>query len=77
MDDEAFAAIARLRRAQPRNGDAMLVCDRLEQLLTRPGRPRVERRDKTLAATRPWEADGMSRRTWFRRQAERRRKGES
>lgn len=36
----------------------------------RRGRPRVEDREKTLAATRPWEAAGVSRRTWFRRQKE-------
>jgi hypothetical protein len=33
-----------------------------------------EDRDKTLAATKPWEAAGMSRRTWYRRQAEQRTK---
>lgn len=26
---------------------------------------------KTLAATKPWEAEGLSRRTWYRRQKER------
>jgi hypothetical protein len=36
------------------------------------GRPRIEDRDKTLAATKPWLALGMSERTWFRRQAEKR-----
>ena len=60
---------------------------RIEDLHTHPaaapdaapkrGRPRIEDRGKTLAATRPWEALGMSERTWYRRQAERRRKGES
>lgn len=35
------------------------------------GRPRIGARHETLAATRPWKAAGMSRRTWFRRQAER------
>lgn len=36
------------------------------------GNVRVEDRDKTLAATKPWEAEvpPMSRRTWYRRQAE-------
>jgi hypothetical protein len=34
------------------------------------GRPRVENRDKTLAATKPWEKAGMSRATWFARRAE-------
>lgn len=37
------------------------------------GNVRVEDRDKTLAATKPWETavPPMSRRTWYRRQAER------
>jgi hypothetical protein len=38
------------------------------------GRPRLEDRDKTLEATEPWAAAGMSRTTWFRRQAEQRAK---
>ncbi len=36
----------------------------------RAGRPRVEDRDKTLAATKPWEALGMSRATWYNRRRE-------
>lgn len=38
------------------------------------GRPRVEDKDKTLAATRPWEKLKMSRATWYARQAEQRQK---
>lgn len=34
------------------------------------GRPRVEDRHKTLAAIKPWDAAGMSRATWYARQAE-------
>lgn len=37
------------------------------------GRPRIEDRDKTLAATEPWKASGMSRATWYARQAEKRK----
>lgn len=37
------------------------------------GRPRLEDRDKTLKATKPWAALGMSERTWYRRQAEKRK----
>lgn len=37
---------------------------------SRKGRPRIEDQDKTLEATRPWEREGMSRATWFRRRAE-------
>ena len=38
------------------------------------GRPYAVNRDKTLEATKPWVKLGMSRRTWFRRQAEKREK---
>lgn len=38
----------------------------------RKGRPRLEDRDKTLRATKPWVKAGMSERTWYRRQAEKR-----
>jgi hypothetical protein len=34
------------------------------------GRPRLENRDKTLRATKPWIELGMSERTFFRRRAE-------
>lgn len=34
------------------------------------GRPRIEDKDKTLEAMKPWIAAGMSRRTWYRRRAE-------
>lgn len=50
--------------------------DFLNDIVTQPreprrkGRPLVEDIDKTLAATRPWAAAGMSRATWFRRQKE-------
>mgnify|MGYP001564064011 CR=1 FL=1 len=38
------------------------------------GRPLDSEKDNTLTATRPWKALGMSRRTWYRRQAEKRAK---
>ncbi|MDE2101778.1 MAG: hypothetical protein KGL39_31315 [Patescibacteria group bacterium] len=31
------------------------------------GRPRKGTEDKTLTATRPWEAQGISQSTWYRR----------
>lgn len=34
------------------------------------GRPRIEDRGKTLKATAPWKAAGMSRASWYRRQKE-------
>ena len=38
------------------------------------GRPRLEDRAKTLKAKMPWIAMGMSRSTWYARQAEQRAK---
>jgi hypothetical protein len=40
------------------------------------GRPRIEDRAKTIEARAPWLKLQMSRRTWYRRQAEK-RKGSS
>lgn len=37
---------------------------------TKRGRPLAKDKDKTLAATKPWLAEGMSRVTWYRRKAE-------
>lgn len=34
------------------------------------GRPLAKDRDRTFAATKPWEAEGISERTWYRRRAE-------
>ena len=36
------------------------------------GRPRIEDRARTNEAKKPWLKLGMSRRTWYRRQAEQR-----
>jgi hypothetical protein len=37
------------------------------------GRPRIEDRARTIEARQPWLKLGMSRRTWYRRQAEKRK----
>jgi hypothetical protein len=37
------------------------------------GRPRIEKRAETNEARKPWAALGMSRRTWYARQAEKRK----
>jgi hypothetical protein len=37
------------------------------------GRPRIEDRARTNEAKKPWLKLGMSRRTWYRRQAEQRK----
>jgi hypothetical protein len=34
------------------------------------GRPRIEDRTETITAKKPWVALGMSRATWYKRQAE-------
>lgn len=39
----------------------------------RGGRPLAKDADKALERTRPWEAEGISRRTWYRRKAEERK----
>lgn len=36
------------------------------------GRPRLEDKDKTAEALKPWKAAGMSRATWYNRRKERR-----
>lgn len=38
----------------------------------RRGRPRFEDKDRTIEAAAPWEAMGISRRTWYARQKEKR-----
>jgi hypothetical protein len=44
-------------------------------MMRRPkkGRPRIEDRAKTIEAKKPWLTLEMSRRTWYRRQAEKRK----
>jgi hypothetical protein len=39
------------------------------------GRPRIEDRARTIEAKKPWLKLEMSRRTWYRREAERRARG--
>ncbi len=42
--------------------------------IRKTGRPRIEDIAKTNEAKKPWLKKGMSRRTWYRRQAEKRKK---
>lgn len=68
-----------LKRGRPtkevakRRADAIetieIVIDKRRRVGLKVGRPRIEDRDKTLAATKPWLSLGMSRRTWFDRKA--------
>lgn len=39
------------------------------------GRPLAKDADKALMRTQPWQAEGMSRASWYRRQAEKREAG--
>ena len=77
--DLAMVGIAHLCRPssgdQKINGRGAKKASRRAPALSKKsggGRPRLENRDKTLRATKPWVADGMSERTWFRRRAEKR-----
>jgi hypothetical protein len=49
-----------------------IEADSLVQSIAKPkrGRPRIEDKGKTLTATQPWKALGMSRRTWEKRRKE-------
>jgi len=38
-----ISTIARVRRAMPRNADAMALCGELERLLTKPTKPKFDR----------------------------------
>jgi hypothetical protein len=43
------------------------------RLFSQKGRPRIEDRANTIEARKPWLKLSMSRRTWYRRQAEKRK----
>lgn len=70
--DEAKAE-TRSKRV-PRSGPSRGITDHQSEPPTpsvvKRGRPRIEDRDKTLTAQKPWEKLGMSERTWWRRKAE-------
>ena len=59
-------------------GTVVQVCEAgpdvtpMTQRPRKTGRPRIEDRAYTIEARKPWLKLGMSRRTWYRRQAERR-----
>ena len=70
-------AVARSAVAPP-NGDRReeaQSANRGRQVRRAPkkGRPRIEDRAKTIEAKKPWLKLNMSRRTWYRRQAEKRK----
>ena len=55
--------------SRPRKGKAEAAVGPREAK-PKVGRPLDSEKGKTLTATQPWVAAGMSRRTWYRRQAE-------
>jgi hypothetical protein len=68
----------------PQPDPVSIKADSSDQLIAKPlskvstkaktGRPRIEDKSKTLMATKPWLAMGMSRSTWYLRQREERLK---
>ena len=68
-------ATPRKKKGRPPIGDGIAFTSASHPVahhMVRRGRPRLEDAGSTLAAIRPWEGLGMSRRTWFRREAEKR-----
>lgn len=70
------SGIVETRPVERKQGDSSLAIDLQAGVASSPretsrkGRPRIESRDKTLKATKPWLKLGMSERTWYRRQKE-------
>lgn len=70
---------APLKRGRPtkevvkRRADAIetveIVIDEGRKAGLKVGRPRIEDKDKTIEAKKPWLALGMSRRSWYTRKA--------
>jgi hypothetical protein len=70
--------------AMQRANSEVVACTDIEMAVTgsrqgspamnrrKTGRPRIEDRAKTIEARKPWLKLEMSRRTWYRRQAEKR-----
>jgi hypothetical protein len=53
---------------RPWNEESLLMTQR-----RKTGHPRIEDRAQTIEARKPWLKLEMSRRTWYRRQAEKRK----
>ena len=64
-----LGAQKRSRNLEPKSApvEKVPVVPRTEVKL---GRPLAKDSDKSLAKTKPWESEGVSRRTWYRRQAD-------
>lgn len=69
-DQELIQLVSKLRRDFPRHQAILGLCAHAEGLVmvTKPkGRPLDKDLPYSFERTRPWEAEGMSRRTWYRR----------
>lgn len=71
-DDQVRKAIIALRKQMPGHSLLMGVCCWADEKLNR----RRFRSLDSISARKPWEADGMSRRSWYRRRAMERELGD-
>jgi hypothetical protein len=63
----AAPAPARKPKAPAKRHAVKPIAAPTAQAQRKRGRPLIEDRDKTLAAQKPWQALGMSRSSWYRR----------
>ena len=74
--DEIISLTSQIKRDMPRNKAVMALCEEIERriaeasppkpaAIVKRGRPRIGE-----VRTKPWEAAGMSRATWYRRRRE-------
>jgi len=75
--DEIISLISKIKRDMPHNKPVMALCEEVEKRIlessqssspaspAKRGRPRIGE-----VRTKPWEAAGMSRATWYRRRRE-------
>ena len=59
--DEVLSLTGRLERAHPGDADVLVACRELLRLVL-VARP-------SISAMRPWDAEGVSRATWYRHRA--------
>jgi hypothetical protein len=69
LDHEQTKTSGILERA-PLNGERPAAASSGPTSSKRGGRPLAKDAAKSLSRTKPWEAEGMSRRTWYRRKKE-------
>jgi len=67
--DQMIGSLPLARRENIEARTTQLISEEYER---RKGRPRIEDKANSIEARKPWVALGMSRRTWYSRQAEKR-----